>query len=69
MGSTKTSNKLRLIRIGVSWGSMETQIISPYYGYNQPDLKNEHIPESLIRLAVGHEPTELLIMDLDTALS
>ncbi|MEC0167293.1 PLP-dependent transferase [Paenibacillus graminis] len=33
-------NKLQLIRIGVSWGSAESQIISPNYGYNQQDLKH-----------------------------
>ncbi|WP_244884060.1 trans-sulfuration enzyme family protein [Paenibacillus graminis] len=62
-------NKLQLIRIGVSWGSAESQIISPNYGYNQQDLKKQHMPESLIRLAVGHEPAELLIQDLNNALS
>ncbi|KGE19656.1 trans-sulfuration enzyme family protein [Paenibacillus wynnii] len=64
-----TLNKLRMIRIGVSWGAMESQIISPNYGYNQADLKDQHIPESLIRLAVGLEPPALLIEDLETALS
>ncbi|WP_432421752.1 trans-sulfuration enzyme family protein [Paenibacillus peoriae] len=62
-------NKLRLIRIGVSWGSMESQVISPNYGFNKQSLKKQHMPESLIRLAVGHEPAELLIQDLATALS
>lgn len=62
-------NKLQLIRIGESWGSMESQIISPNYGYNQQDLINEHMPQSLVRLAVGHEPAEMLIQDLHNALS
>ncbi len=62
-------NKLRLIRIGVSWGAMESQVISPNYGFNNQSLKKQHMPESLIRLAVGHEPAELLIEDLATALS
>lgn len=64
-----TLNKLRMIRISVSWGAMESQIISPNYGYNQADLESQHIPKSLIRLAVGLEPPALLIKDLDTALS
>lgn len=62
-------NKLQLIRIGESWGSTESQIISPNCGYNQQDLKNQHMPQSLVRLAVGHEPIELLINDLRDALS
>lgn len=62
-------NKLRFIRIGESWGGMESQIISPNYGYNQQELEQEHMPESLIRLAVGLEPAELLIQDLHNALS
>lgn len=62
-------NKLQLIRIGESWGGMESQIISPNYGYNEQELKQEHMPEALVRLAVGHEPAELLIQDLNDALS
>ncbi|UQZ36728.1 methionine gamma-lyase [Paenibacillus sp. PK3_47] len=62
-------NRLCLIRIGESWGGMESQIISPNYGYNEQELTQEHMPQSLIRLAAGHEPSELLIQDLHDALS
>lgn len=64
----RTLNRLKLIRIGVSWGAMESQIISPNYGSNLQDLRNQHMPVSLVRIAVGHEPSELLIRDLETAL-
>ncbi|WP_413232179.1 trans-sulfuration enzyme family protein [Paenibacillus sp. BJ-4] len=46
-GIRRVINKLRLIRIGVSWGSVESQLISPNYGYNKQDLKNQHMPQSL----------------------
>ncbi|CAI6080709.1 L-alanine/L-glutamate racemase [Cohnella sp. JJ-181] len=64
----RTLNRLKLIRIGVSWGAMESQIISPNYGSNLEQLRSEHMPESLVRIAVGHEPPELLIADLEAAL-
>ncbi|WP_213620638.1 PLP-dependent aspartate aminotransferase family protein [Paenibacillus sp. J22TS3] len=61
-------NKLKLFRIGVSWGAMESQIISPNYGYNESALTKQQMPLSLVRLAAGHEPAQLLIQDLEEAL-
>ncbi|WP_234414169.1 trans-sulfuration enzyme family protein [Paenibacillus sp. CAA11] len=64
----KVINRLKRFRIGVSWGAMESQVISPNIGTNEQQLKEQGIPLSLIRLAVGHEPPNWLIEDLEQAL-
>lgn len=67
-GITAFINRLKHFRIGVSWGSYESQIVSPNYGDNEVQLKSQGVPVSLIRLGAGVEPAELLIADLEQAL-
>ncbi|MBS4172156.1 aminotransferase class I/II-fold pyridoxal phosphate-dependent enzyme [Bacillus sp. FJAT-49736] len=62
-------NRLRIFKIGVSWGSFESLVISPNYGNNVDELKRKHISPGLIRLSIGMEPASALIADLNQALS
>lgn len=60
---------LRLFRIGVSWGGVESIVIAPNRGSNGHYLKTQGIPAGLIRISVGLEGAPLLIEDLDRALA
>jgi cystathionine beta-lyase/cystathionine gamma-synthase len=60
---------LRRFRIGVSWGGVESLVISPNRGTNQERLDELGIPRGLIRLSVGLEGADLLIEDLASALA
>ncbi len=61
-------NALRLFRIGVSWGGVESLVISPHNGRNAEALRKKGIPAGLVRLSIGLEGAEALIADLDQAL-
>ncbi|MBT2650081.1 aminotransferase class I/II-fold pyridoxal phosphate-dependent enzyme [Bacillus sp. ISL-34] len=61
-------NKVKIFKIGVSWGSFESLIMSPNFGNNIDELIKEHISPGLIRLSIGMEPAEKLIADLEQAL-
>ena len=68
-------DRLGVFRIGVSWGGVESLVISPTRptgqtgseGVNQPE--GHVIPQGLIRLSVGLEGAETLIDDLSVALT
>jgi cystathionine beta-lyase len=62
-------NKLKIFKIGVSWGSFESLIISPNLGNNEGKLVKEHISPGTVRLAIGLENVNALIEDLEQALS
>jgi cystathionine beta-lyase/cystathionine gamma-synthase len=59
---------LRHFRIGVSWGGVESLVITPNRGTNEARLSELGIPAGLIRLSVGLEGANLLIEDLAAAL-
>lgn len=61
-------NKLKVFQIGVSWGSFESLVMSPNYGYNEEALQKEHVNSGLIRLSIGLEDADILINDLKQAL-
>jgi cystathionine beta-lyase/cystathionine gamma-synthase len=61
--------KMKVFKIGVSWGSFESLILSPNLGNNEGKLVKEHIDPCTIRLAVGLENANALIEDLEQALS
>lgn len=65
----KVINKLKVFKIGVSWGSFESLVISPNLGNNEGKLIKEHISPGTIRLAVGLENANVLIEDLMQALN
>ncbi|MEZ4423572.1 MAG: PLP-dependent aspartate aminotransferase family protein [Gemmatimonadota bacterium] len=60
---------LRVFRIGVSWGGVESLVISPMRPDNARSLEAKGIPSGLIRLSVGLEGAEVLIDDLASALA
>jgi cystathionine beta-lyase/cystathionine gamma-synthase len=62
-------NGLRHFRIGVSWGGVESLVISPANGHNEARLSAQRIPRGLIRLSVGLEGADVLIADLEKALA
>ena len=62
---------LRLFRIGVSWGGVESLALSPQRGDDAAHLSalaGQGVPPGLIRLSVGLEGADVLIADLDQAL-
>jgi cystathionine beta-lyase/cystathionine gamma-synthase len=61
-------NRLRRFRIGVSWGGVESIVISPNRGDNGPALEAQGIPQGLIRLSIGLEGADVLVADLAEAL-
>lgn len=62
-------DSLEHFRIGVSWGGVESIVISPERGNNGKYLESQRIPRGLIRLSIGLEGADILIQDLDRALS
>lgn len=64
----KVINKLRTFKIGVSWGSFESLVLSPNLGNNEEKLLNEYISPGTIRLAVGLEDINVLLNDLEHSL-
>jgi cystathionine beta-lyase/cystathionine gamma-synthase len=61
-------DSLRHFRIGVSWGGVESLVLSPNHGDNADRLRAQGIPPGLVRLSVGLEGADLLIDDLSAAL-
>jgi cystathionine beta-lyase/cystathionine gamma-synthase len=59
---------LQHFRIGVSWGGVESLVITPNRGSNEARLEELGIPSGLIRISVGLEGAGLLIEDLAAAL-
>ena len=55
---------LKRFRIGVSWGGVESLVISPNRGNNLGFLDAQRIPHGLIRLSIGLEGPDVLIDDL-----
>jgi cystathionine beta-lyase/cystathionine gamma-synthase len=61
-------DRLRHFRIGVSWGGVESLVITPNRGSNGESLDAQRIPRGLIRLSIGLEGADVLIADLAQAL-
>jgi cystathionine beta-lyase/cystathionine gamma-synthase len=59
---------LERFRIGVSWGGVESLVLSPQRPWNARSLERHGLPAGLIRLSVGLEGAETLIADLEQAL-
>ncbi len=64
----KFINGLERFRIGVSWGGVESIVISPNRGNNLPYLEAQRIPAGLIRLSIGLEGADALIADIARSL-
>ena len=61
-------NRLKRFRIGVSWGGVESLVLSPNRGKNLSWLDAQRIPHGLIRISVGLEGADALIEDISAAL-
>lgn len=59
---------LKRFRIGVSWGGIESLVISPNRGYNLAYLDAQRIPHGTVRLSIGLEGAEVLIDDISRSL-
>jgi len=59
---------LKRFRIGVSWGGVESLVISPNRGNNLSYLDWQRMPHSLIRLSIGLEGADALIADIGQSL-
>ena len=62
-------DRLKLFRIGVSWGGVESLALTPNRGTNASDLAAQQIPPGTVRLSIGLEGSAALIEDLDQALA
>lgn len=60
---------LTRFRIGVSWGGVESLVLSPCRPDNREALARLGIPYATIRLSIGLEPVDTLVEDLTAALS
>ena len=58
---------LRYFRIGVSWGGVESLVISPSREDGAAALEKAGLPPGLVRLSVGLEGAATLIADLEQA--
>lgn len=61
-------DSLKRFRIGVSWGGVESLVISPNRGNNLHYLDSQRIPHGLIRMSIGLEGADALIDDVSAAL-
>lgn len=61
-------NALHHFRIGVSWGGVESLVITPAGRASPEALAAQRIPPSLIRVSIGLEGADALIADLEQAL-
>jgi cystathionine beta-lyase/cystathionine gamma-synthase len=57
-------DRLRRFRIGVSWGGVESLVITPA----RAQLDEQKLPAGLVRLSIGLEGADTLIADLEQAL-
>ena len=61
-------NGLKRFRIGVSWGGVESLVISPARSNNQAYLDSQRMPHGLVRFSIGLEGADVLIEDIEAAL-
>jgi cystathionine beta-lyase/cystathionine gamma-synthase len=59
---------LKRFRIGVSWGGVESLVISPNRGHNLSYLDAHRIPHGIVRLSIGLEGAGSLTEDLGRSL-
>jgi cystathionine beta-lyase/cystathionine gamma-synthase len=65
---SKFIDELTRFRIGVSWGGVESLVISPNRGNNASYLDAQRIPHGLVRLSIGLEGADVLIDDIRKSL-
>lgn len=60
---------LKYFLIAVSWGGHESLMMPTCGFYNIPGKENSHLPVSFIRFYIGLEDPNILIQDIEQALS
>lgn len=60
-------NGLKRFRIGVSWGGVESIVLTANRGYNLSYLDGQGIPHGTVRLSVGLEGADALIDDITSS--
>jgi cystathionine beta-lyase/cystathionine gamma-synthase len=68
-GVRRFVNALKRFRVGVSWGGVESLVVTPNRGVNLDYVESQRMPTGLVRLSVGLEGVDLLTADLDQALA
>ena len=68
-GVSRVIDALQHFRIGVSWGGVESIAISAERRSGTEHLESQRLPRGLIRLSIGLEGADVLIADLEQALS
>jgi cystathionine beta-lyase/cystathionine gamma-synthase len=66
---TRFVNALERFRVGVSWGGVESLVVTPNRGVDLDYVESQRMPTGLVRLSVGLESVDLLTADLDQALA
>jgi cystathionine beta-lyase/cystathionine gamma-synthase len=61
-------DKLKRFRIGVSWGGVESLVLTPNRGNNARYMETNRLPHGLVRLSIGLEGADALIEDIQSAL-
>ena len=61
-------DRLKRFRIGVSWGGVESLVISPNRGNNLHYLDTHRLPHGLVRMSIGLEGADALEEDIVSAL-
>jgi cystathionine beta-lyase/cystathionine gamma-synthase len=64
----KFIDALKRFRIGISWGGVESLVISPNRGHNLAYLDANRMPHGLVRLSIGLEGADVLIADIAQSL-
>jgi cystathionine beta-lyase/cystathionine gamma-synthase len=59
---------LKRFRIGVSWGGVESIVLTANRGYNLAYLDSQNIPHGTVRLSIGLEGADVLIEDIARSL-
>lgn len=59
---------LEIFRIGVSWGGVESLVITPQRADNAGSLERNGLPPGLVRLSVGLEGSDALLEDVARSL-
>ena len=54
--------------VGVSWGGVESLVLSPNRGDNLASLDAQRLPHGLVRVSIGLEGADILIEDIAASL-
>lgn len=67
--AARVAQKLRIFKIGVSWGGFESLVFLPHARMEEEECRKLRGGQNIIRIHCGLEGTEALISDLESALT